>query len=110
MKLPDYQSAIVPTEKLELHLLSEIHPVGRAKALFLTNLGYDISEPGILAQELLTLAREGDVSDVQTSQFGSKYVVDGLIRTPSGATVSLRTVWIIEPDHPQPRLVTAYPR
>lgn len=109
MKLPDYQSAVVPAEKLELYLLSEIHPVGRAKAQFFKDLGYDISDTGTLAQDLLTLARDGDVSNVQTSSFGTKYVVNGLIQTPSGVTVALRTVWIIEPDHPQPRLVTAYP-
>ena len=109
MKLPNSQNALVPTDKLENYLLSEIHPVGRTKALFLKNLGYDDSDPNILAQDLLTIAQEEDISDIQTSEFGTKYIIEGTIHTPNGATVAMRTVWIIELDNPQPRLVTAYP-
>ena len=109
MKLPNSQNALVPTDKLENYLLSEIHPVGRTKALFLKNLGYDDSDSNILAQDLLTIAQEEDISDIQTSEFGTKYIIEGTIHTPNGATVAMRTVWIIELDNTQPRLVTAYP-
>ena len=109
MKLPNYENALVPSEKLTDYLLSDLHPVGRAKALFLKNLGYDDTDVDILARDLLAIAQEEDISAVQTSEYGTKYVVDGFIQTPSGSTVAMRTVWIIELESRQPRLVTAYP-
>ena len=109
MKLPNFQNAFVPPEKLANYLLSEIHSVGRSKALFLKNLGYDDSDTAILAQDLLTIAREEDVSVIRSSEFGTKYVIEGLMRTPNGSLVAMRTVWIIGSIDLQPRLVTAYP-
>jgi len=90
-------------------LLSEIQPIGRSKALFFKNLGYDDKEAGTLEQDIIAIAQGEAVSDVQISPFGTKYVIEGTIQTPGGTTVTLRTVWIIESDDPQPRLVTAYP-
>ena len=109
MKLPNSQNAFVPTEKLANYLLSENHPVGRPKALFLKNVGYDDGDTEILAQDLLTIAHEEDVSDAESSEFGTKYIIEGMIQTPNGATVTMRTVWIIEINSAEPRLVTAYP-
>jgi hypothetical protein len=109
MKLPNYQNAIVPIEKLENYLLSDIHPIGRTKAIFLKNLGYHENDTELLARAFLTIAQEADVADVQSSAFGTKYIIEGMIQTPSGAAVAMRTVWIIESDSVQPRLVTAYP-
>ena len=109
MKLPNSENALVPADKLENYLPSEVHPVGRTKALFLKNLGYDNTDAGALARDLLAIAHEEDVSDVQSSEYGTKYIIDGMIHTPIGSTVAMRTVWIVETDNPQPRLVTAYP-
>ena len=109
MKLPNWDSAYVPPAKLHGYLLSEVHPVGRAKALFLKNLGYDNRNSGTLERDLCTLAREGDVADTITSEYGTKYVITGLISTPSGESVLLRTVWIIDQGDTRPRFVTAYP-
>jgi len=44
-----------------------------------------------------------------SSDHGTKYVVDGLITTPSGDQVKLRTVWIVDEGQNNPRFVTAYP-
>ena len=109
MKLPNWENAYVPSSKLHGYLLSEVHPVGRAKALFLKNLGYDIRNSGTLEQDLLTFAREDDVTDIFTSEYGTKYVITGVLSTPSGETVMLRTVWIIDRGDSRPRFVTAYP-
>ena len=109
MKLQNREGAYVPLAKLHGYLLSEVHPVGRAKALFLKNLGYDIRNSGTLEQELLMLAREGDVADTFTSEHGTKYVITGVLNTPTGATVLLLTVWIIDRGDSRPKFVTAYP-
>ena len=109
MRLPNSANALVPTAKLESYLLSEIHPVGRAKALFLKNLGYDDTNAETLGEDLLSIALSEEVSSLQASAYGTKYVIDGMIRTPTGSTVAMRTVWIVELNSRQPRLVTAYP-
>jgi len=57
MKLPNYQNALVPIEKLENYLLSDIHPTGRSKAIFLKNLGYDGNNTELLARAFLTIAQ-----------------------------------------------------
>ncbi len=107
MKLPNFENAIVSSTKLEGYLLSEVHPVGRAKALFLKNLGYDDTAPHILERDLLSIAGEEDVSHVQASEYGTKYIIDGMIRTPSGATVTMRRFgsWkqiTLDPDSSRP--------
>jgi len=109
MKLPNSENALVPKDRLENYLLPEIHPIGRFKAVFFKNLGYDDGDTDVLAHGLSSIAQQEDVSDVQPSEFGTKYIIEGIIQTPSGATVAMRTVWIIEQDNPQPRLITAYP-
>ena len=109
MKLPNGESAYVPSAKLSGYLQSEIHPIRKAKALFLKNLGYDITNSSTLERDLLLVAHEGDLEDTITSEYGTKYVVNREISTPSGETVLLRTVWIIDRGDSQPRFVTAYP-
>jgi hypothetical protein len=50
------------------------------------------------------------VTNTVVSAHGRKYIIDGLIDSPSGASAAIRTVWIIEQGESIPRLVTAYPR
>ncbi len=58
---------------------------------------------------LLQIAREHYVRDSITTSFGTKYVVEGAIRTPTGQNARLCTVWIVEPPDDRPRFVTAFP-
>jgi hypothetical protein len=55
------------------------------------------------------VAQTGEISESIVTRHGTKYVVDGLLATPSGRSVAVRTVWIIEDASLPPRLVTAYP-
>ena len=109
MELPNAGSAIVTTDKLRAYLLSDAHPVGQYKALFFKNLGYDEADADILRQDLLNIAAEQEISDSQQSVYGTKYIVDGPVRAPSGNAVSIRTVWLVESGTSEPRLVTDYP-
>jgi hypothetical protein len=109
MKLPNWESAYVPLTKLDLYLLSETHPVGKAKAVLLRNLGYDDNNVDTLQRGLIAIARDQDVAEVMPSEYGTKYVIDGPLQTPGGTALQLRTVWIIEAGQNRPRFVTAYP-
>jgi len=57
----------------------------------------------------LKIAREGQVTKMERSPYGTKYVVDGQLETPEKGLVLIRTVWILEEGETYPRFVTAYP-
>lgn len=106
----DWKQALVTESKILGYLLAPDHPIGGSKAEFFHSLGYTRSEWTKLRDDLAALPRHGDVKSEETNRFGKKYVVDGVLHTPSERVVALRTVWIIHRDGQPPRLVTAYPR
>jgi hypothetical protein len=109
MRLSDAESAVVPSEKLVGYLLSLAHPVGRSKAVFFRSLGYDETDTELLAAGLMAIAVDNEVAEVETTEFGTKYVVEGLLATPGGVATTLRTVWLVRSGEVAPRFVTAYP-
>jgi hypothetical protein len=109
MLLPQRYQAYIPLQKLTGYLLSESHNVGKSKAKFLRQHGFDESNIALLERGLLNIAQTETVINVVSSPFGTKYILDGRLKTPPGIEIIVRTVWIIEPDEPQPRFVTAYP-
>lgn len=109
MRLPNAEGAQVDRDKLEQYLVSQSHPIGRSKARFFRGVGFDESNIAILQQALIGIARAEEIVEIVASSYGTKYIVDGSITTPSGDQVKLRTVWIIEPGRDRPRFVTAYP-
>lgn len=109
MKLPNSDRAFIPRPKLRQYLLSKSHPVGRWKAELLGSLGFDELRADALEQALLDIARSQDAAEVIASPYGTLYIIEGDLQTPSGRTVRMRTVWIIEAGQDAPRFVTAYP-
>jgi len=109
MRLPNAEEAQVDRDKLEYYLVSQLHPIGRSKARFFRGVGFDESNLAVLQQALIELARAEEIIETITSAYGTKYIVDGSITTPSGDQITLRTVWIIEKGRDRPRFVTAYP-
>ena len=109
MKLPNREHAYIPPSKLEGYLLSETHPVGKSKAGFFRQHGFNESNVDLLAKGLLTMGQTEEVREVVSSSYGKKYVVTGKLQTPSGTSVRIQTVWIIEKPENPPRFVTAYP-
>ena len=109
MKLPNGANAYITSQKLDRYLLSETHPIGRAKAKFLRGLGFDESTITMLERALIATAQSEEVKETISSVHGTKYVIDGMLQTPSGRLVGVRTVWIIDRGQERPRLVTAYP-
>lgn len=109
MKLPNWENAYIQSSKLTGYLLSETHEVGRSKAKLLRAFGFNDSNVGMLGEELLNIVRTQDVVEVLTTGHGTKYVIDGEIKTPSERTLKLRTVWIIDTGQTEPRFVTARP-
>ena len=109
MKLPNGQDARVDLTKVGEYLLADEHPTGSAKAAFFRSLGFVDSFAGLLCVALTDIARNGRVTSIRASTFGTKYVVDGTITGLRGVQARVRTVWIAEHGEAAPRLVTAYP-
>src|SRR6478672_9719296 len=108
MKLPNYEKAVVPDGKIVDYPLSDTHRDGRHKAAFFRTFAYRLSEWRRLRDDLLKQATY-DVVSVENSQFGIRYVIEGIIQTPDGREPMIRTVWFIENNTDIPRLATAYP-
>lgn len=109
MKLPNAEQAIVERKKITDYLLNPTHPDNGGKAAFFVGLGYNETDWTLLADALRRLAATANVAARTETTHGIKYVLDGGLETPSGATYIVRTVWIVDHGLDMPRLVTAYP-
>lgn len=109
MKLPNSDKVIISKKKLQDYILSETHATGKFKAKFFRKLGFNEENIDFFEQVLLNLAEIYDVKDELKSPYGTKYVIEGEIDTPSGKVTKVVTVWIIEENQQIPRFITVYP-
>ena len=109
MKLPNVDRALVPSEKVTGYLLSTTHRDGRHKAAFFLAFGFSADAWQTLVSALLQHAADREVVNTEVTSFGTRYVVEGTMQTPSGRTPGIRSVWFIEIGQVAPRFVTAYP-
>jgi hypothetical protein len=109
VRLPEAERAAVPRPKVVDYLLSSTHPEGRGKAAFFRRCGFEPAAWERLAEALIGHALTHDVARTESSPFGTRFVVEGTMETPSGRRPHVRTVWFIGRSGGVPRLVTAYP-
>ena len=109
MLLPNADQVLIPLRKLTDYLLSDTHPRGKEKALYLRSYGFTADRADLLEAALRSIAMTGDLVATEHTAHGTMYVVVGVSTTPAGRMIRLRTVWIVEPSNPRPRFVTAYP-
>lgn len=110
MRLPNVESATVPQTKITKYLLSPTHSTGRGKAKFFIQFGFSTEQWEVLAAGLLDHARENDVAKTEPTPFGTRYVIEGTLKTPVERTPLVRVVWFIDTGGSTPRFVTAYPQ
>lgn len=91
------------------YLLSDSHSVGRGKAAFFRRFGFRREAWEVLAAAPRRHAAANEVTAVERTAFGTRYVVEGPMPAPSGRTPQVRTVWFREHAHDALRFVTAYP-
>ncbi|PIV22101.1 MAG: hypothetical protein COS40_06225 [Deltaproteobacteria bacterium CG03_land_8_20_14_0_80_45_14] len=109
MKLPNYKNAVISQTKITGYLLSIKHRNGRSKAEFFTQLGFSYDAWEDLVKALLQHAADNDVTKIEDSLFGTRYIIEGLLFAPGGRQAIIRSVWFIETGEDIPRFVTAYP-
>ena len=83
MKLPNADKAYVPPRKLLDYLLSPSHPVGGPKARFFRSVGFDETNVSAFEQGLIEVAVSGEVTEEERTAHGTKYVVEGVLETPT---------------------------
>jgi hypothetical protein len=83
MKLPNARRARVEQSKIVEYLLNHEHPDGRSKAAFFERFGFRAADWQQLADALRNQAIESPVADRAQSPYGTRYVIDGPIDTPT---------------------------
>jgi hypothetical protein len=109
-RIPNAENAIVDAEKIRDYILSFSHPIGRFKAAIFNKLGYSAENWEVFERCLRELILTNEVAKFEESQYGRKFIVEGLVISPTGKNVHLVTVWIILKEEFAPRFVTVYPR
>lgn len=108
-RLPNAQLAVIEEGKITRYLLAGDHPAGRAKAAVFRRFGFSAADWPTLRDALLDHARTGQVISASDSEFGWKYIVEGMLSAIDGRRLRLRAVWFVNSGEMVPRLVTAYP-
>ena len=109
MKLPHANEAAIPRKKITGYLLSANHPLGREKLEFFQSFGFESAEWEVFEKALRAHAIEHEVAAMQDTQYGTRYIVEGNLKTPDGRHPLVRVVWFISKPELEPRFVTAYP-
>lgn len=109
MRLPRAEQVRIDERRILGYLLSPVHPVGRFKARVFAALGFNDATAEIFVAEVRRIAAEGQISQVEDTEFGRKYTVPGDLKGPAGSAQVL-TVWIQEAGQADVRLVSIRPR
>jgi hypothetical protein len=109
VKLPNHERAVISEKKLTGYLLSFKHHDGRSKAEFFTQLGFTIEYWEELSKALWRHAADNEITKIEDSPFGRRYIIEGELFGPGGKMANIRSVWFIEAGEQIPRFVTAYP-
>ena len=105
--LPDTRR--IDRSKIDEYLL---HPInGRGKASFFQAYGFALERWEELRNALIEHAETWPVAEVVVSPYGSRYLVRGGLRTPSGREPwpLVCSVWQADNGGVGARLITAYP-
>ncbi|MFH1707779.1 MAG: DUF6883 domain-containing protein [Planctomycetota bacterium] len=109
MKLPFAHQVVIENSKIREYLLSPTHPIGRYKAAYFAVAGYGPGEWRRLGQDLRALAHTGDACEGQSSQYGRKYEVCGMLKCPNGRVIEVMSIWLVRKIGSKPRLITVFP-
>lgn len=108
MNIPNIGRAVASYEKIVGYLLNPGHPEGGDKCEYFTRFGFSVAQWEVLAAALIDHATANEVVKTETTKYGTRYVVEGPIKSPDKRNPDIRSVWFIRNDENFPRLVTAY--
>ncbi len=107
-RLPNFANAFVGIEKLTEYSLSELHPVGKEKAIVFKSVLGITSENALLLKEAILLGvGQNSSTKKQTDEYGKRFTVNMKIRIFE-KEAKITTGWIIKTGEDFPRLTTCY--
>lgn len=109
MKIPNNNLSFVADNKITDYLLNESHDTGKFKAVFFKRFGFDISAIEVFKDSLIQHSIDREIEKTIDTKFGIKYELKCKINTPDKRNPCIVTVWIVENEQEEPKLVTAYP-
>jgi hypothetical protein len=109
MKLRHYEKVIISPAKITKYLLCLDHPDGKSKAQFFLSSGFSLKSWKELDQALRRHALDHEVTQIEPSKHGTKYIIEGKLLTPDSRSPFVQVIWIIDNGEENPRLTTAYP-
>ncbi|MFB6214671.1 MAG: DUF6883 domain-containing protein [Candidatus Bipolaricaulia bacterium] len=105
MKLPE--DVKVPKDKLLQYLL--LPREENDKSEFLKLAGYRLSNWKELKEDLFELATRNEVTETESSPYGTKYEVRGKLTGPNGRELHVVSIWIELEKSGEIRFVTLFP-
>ena len=107
--LPNKENCHIELTKIENYLLNNNHAEGKSKAKYFNSFGFDKQNTSDFLTALKEHAINQQLISTTNTDYGDKYILKCEISTPDKRNPCIFTVWIIETESTQPRLVTAYP-
>ncbi len=73
------------------------------------SLGYTLDNWELFAADLKKHAIDAEITQISSTKFGLKFILDGSLETPKGNLAFIRLIWVVNKLDNFPILVTAYP-
>lgn len=89
-------------------MLSTSHPVGRFKARFFLELGFQTEDWGTFVEALREQHLTGEAMPAPPDQYGQRFVVRAILQGLAGGA-HVVSVWFVRTGEDFARFVTAYP-
>jgi len=105
MKLPG--DVKVPKDKLLQYLL--LPREENDKSEFLKLAGYKLSTWEELRKDLIGLVKKNEVTETESSPYGTKYEIRGKLLGPNGRELHVVSIWIELDGSGEIRFVTLFP-
>jgi hypothetical protein len=109
IKLPNRFSAFVTQDKITGYLLNTDKMPAAAKARFFISLGFRPDAWQVFALALMKHGQTCAVAQVVDSAYGRKFEIRGPLNCPNGSAPVISSIWQLDKDCLEPRLITAYP-
>ena len=107
--LPNSENAVVSARKIREYLLNPEKMPGSAKARYFKSFGFELADWQDFRRSLLLHTQTCPVIETSYSKYGQKFELAGPLYCPDGRKPLVCTVWQLDQDSLEPRLITAYP-
>jgi len=104
MKLP--ANSEIARVKVTRYLLKQRDEDDKSK--FLSQAGYTPAHADKLLEDLRALLND-EAKFIQTTEYGDKYLIRGILEGPNGNRLRVVSIWMTEEATRQTKFVTLYP-